>query len=166
MSDILRIIGGGLLALIACYIGVLVKRRYRQRYLFYKSASEFARSLHSELSTLKTPVPEVVKTFLKSHNGDFENMLEKWLQTSLTYDKQNEEIYDISLLKEDEKRQMQAFLSSLGKSVLSEQIAHINSFQKAFDEKMSECDAESKKLGNMYFKLCVLIGLAVLLIVC
>lgn len=164
MSDILRIIGGGLLALIACYIGVLVKRRYRQRYLFFKSASEFARRLNSELSTLKTPVPDVAKAFLKSHSGDFEKMLEKWLEKSLSYDKQSEDIFDISLLKDDEKRQMQAFFSPLGKSVLGEQIAHICSFQKAFEEKTIECGGESKKLGNMYFKLCVLIGLALLLI--
>lgn len=164
MSDVLRIIGGGLLALIVCYIGVLIKRRYSLRYAFFKSANEFAKQLNSELSTLKTPVPDVAKSFLKTRKGEFESCLGKWLEASLSYDKQREQIFDISLLKEDEKRQMQAFFSPLGKSVLSEQISHISNFQKRFEEKASECEKESKRLGNMYFKLCVLIGLALLLI--
>lgn len=166
MNDILKIIGGGLLALVACYIGVLIKRRYRQRYEFFKSASEFVRRLEGELSTLKTPVPTVAKEFLKSKKGEFESMLEKWLNASMAFGKNTQDIFDISLLKDEEIRQVSAFFLPLGKSVLNEQIAHIKSFQKLFDERRDECDKESKKLGNMYFKLCVLIGLALLLIVC
>lgn len=166
MSDVLRIIGGGLLALIACYIGLLIKRRYRQRYVFFKSASEFAKLLNSELSTLKTPLPDVAKTFLQSRKGEFESLLERWLDMSLSYDKNKDEIFDISLLKDDEKRLVSTFFLPLGKSVLGEQISHINNFQKLFEEHACECEKDSKRLGNMYFKLCVLVGLAVLLIVC
>lgn len=164
MSDILRIVGGGLLALVACYIGLLIKRRYRQRYLFYKSANDFAKSLSAELSTLKTPLPTVAKNHLQKQQGDFECVLEKWLSMSTSLRIEGEDIFKIPLLKVDEQRELERFFQPLGKSVLNEQLAHINGFQKLFENKMEECANDSKKLGNMYFKLCVLIGLALLLI--
>lgn len=49
MSEILRLVAGGLLALIACYIGVLIKRRYAKRVTFFKSACEFSSCLATEL---------------------------------------------------------------------------------------------------------------------
>lgn len=57
MSEILRLVAGGLLALIACYIGVLIKRRYAKRVTFFKSACEFSSCLATELSLKKTPMP-------------------------------------------------------------------------------------------------------------
>lgn len=53
MSEILRLVAGGLLALIACYIGVLIKRRYAKRVTFFKSACEFSSCLATELSLKK-----------------------------------------------------------------------------------------------------------------
>lgn len=164
MSDILRLIGGGLLALIACYIGVLIKKRYTQRQIFYKSANAFAKSLASELSTLKTPLPTFVKNYLQGKKGDFESVLERWLETSASLNKGDRDIFKISILKADEQMELQRFFQPLGKSVLSEQLAHITNFQKLFETRADDCEKDSKKLGNMYFKLCVLMGLALLLI--
>lgn len=165
MSDVLRLIGGGLLAMVACYIGVLIKKRYKQRQVFFKSASDFAKRLKSELTTLKTPMPDAVKSFLKDRKGEFESVLEKWLESAKLLDQTVlEKTLELPLLKSEEKSEVFAFLSPLGKSVLDEQIAHISYFQTVFETRAQECEKDSKRIGNMYFKLCVLLGFALLLI--
>lgn len=165
MSEILRLIAGGLLALVACYIGVLIKRRYAQRHSFYRSACDFSKRLSAELSTLKTPVPEVVRAFLNTKGGVFESVLQKWLESASGFDdKFKEYVMKITLLKADEKQELKAFFEPLGRSVLQEQLAHIGYFQGVFEKHAAACEAESKRLGGMYFKLCVLLGLALLLL--
>lgn len=81
MSDVLRLIAGGLIALCLSYIGVLIKRKYAKRVEFFKSASDFVGVLTTELSMRKTPVPEIIQKFLQGRKGEFETALSAW-QTS------------------------------------------------------------------------------------
>ena len=48
-ADILRLVAGGLLALICCYGGVLIRRHYIEREKFFADAEAFAAYLTSEL---------------------------------------------------------------------------------------------------------------------
>ncbi len=166
MSGTLRLIAGGLLALIACYIGMLIKRRYRDRERFYKSAYEFTQTLNTELSFKKTPIPTVAQSFLQGRKGDFEHTLEQCMQllkegkdSIYTFEK-----VEIPILKKQEKKEVIQFLMSLGKSSLSDQLAAIGREGDAFKLKYDQCAADSKRMGGMYFKLFVLLGLAIILI--
>lgn len=164
MSEILRLIAGGLLALIACYVGLLIKRRYKSRTMYYKSACEFAKCVATELSMKKTPMPDVAENFLKGRNGDFEKTVETWLDLAK---KGQTFVYEntlVSLLKNDEKKQIADFFSALGKTALDDQLSHIGYYENVFESKRAKCEDESKKLGGMYFKLCVLLGIAIMLI--
>lgn len=159
-AEIARLIGGGLLALISCYIGLLIKRRYKARERFYKSAIDFCLTLDEELSMRKTPIPEICKRFLDGRNGAFEDMVKEW-QSAIV----KEGVVKEKLLKSEEIKEMQAFFGTLGKTDLKEQIEHVEYNQKAFERKRAECEEQSKKLGNMYFKLFALLGIAIILIV-
>lgn len=164
MKDVLRLIAGGLLALVACYVGVLIKKRYKTRVEFFKSACNFTQTLSTELSMKKTPMPDVAQKFLQGREGEFEKTVENWM----SYIKRGEQItfekMQIPLLKNEEKKQIVEFFSSLGKTDLQDQLAHVAYYQNLFLQKSKICEEESKKLGNMYFKLCVLLGIAIMLI--
>ncbi|MCM1306719.1 MAG: hypothetical protein NC037_05755 [Bacteroides sp.] len=166
MSDILRLIAGGLLALICCYIGLLIKRRYRDRVIFYKSACEYVREMSSELTLNKTPIPDIAKKFAAGRSGEFENVLTEC--TAITRDGKGFEYalenVKIAKLKANEKKEIIAFLCGSGKNALSDQMAFVTYHKDVFEQKLKKCEDDSKKLGGMYFKLCVLLGIAILLI--
>lgn len=164
MSEILRLIAGGLLALIACYIGVLVKRRYAKRVTFFKSACEFSSCLATELSLKKTPMPEIAAKFLQGRAGEFESCVECWINLAKSGGIYSFENANVSILKTDEKKQLVSFFSMLGKTDLNDQLSHAGYYKNLFEQKQKTCIEENKKLGNMYFKLCVLAGIAIMLI--
>ncbi len=162
MSDIARLIAGGLFALIAVYIGVLIKRRYKNRVTFYKSVCDFSAMLATELSMKKTPIPEVTNKFLTGRNGEFEKALSNWLLA--TSEGRASDLNEIAgLLKLDERKVVADFLSGLGKTALDDQLAHIAHFSREFEQMKGRCEVESKKFGSMYFKLCALLGIAIML---
>lgn len=166
MISVLRIIAGGLLALIACYVGLLIKRRYRDRATFYKSACEYAQTMTSELSLNKTPLPEIAQKFTQGRKGDFEKLLSECVALAKDgkgYCESMEKLHAPNL-KTEEKKEVLAFLCGTGKNALSDQLTQVAHYKEIFEQKRKKCEEDSKKLGGMYFKLCVLLGLAILLI--
>lgn len=161
-AEIARLIAGGLLALICCYIGVLIKKKYTARVRFFKSATEFCSMLDDELSMRKTPIPEVITKFLDGRAGDFESYITH--RCNLSRGRNVDADYKCRLLKNDEAKDMDTFLSMLGKTDLKDQLSHVAHYEKVFEKKTEECSEQSKKNGSMYFKLCVLCGLAIILI--
>lgn len=161
-AEIARLIAGGLLALICCYIGLLIKRRYAARVRFFKSATEFCRMIQDELAMRKTPMPEICAKYLDGRKGQFEDFLLDWCEKS----KRCEDIDKdkCRLLKNDEVKDLNTFLCNLGKTDLKDQLSHVAHYEKCFEQKASECEKQNEKTGSMYFKLCVLLGLAIILI--
>ncbi len=162
MSGILRLIAGGLLALIACYIGILIRRKYREREKFYASAAEYARYIKSELSCAKTPLPTIAERFSCGRKEEFTRVLAACMAAQRRGEKSVP--IDIHILKANEREEALAFLMGQGRVDLSEQMALADRYAAEFELKRSRCEQESKKLGGMYFKLCVLLGLAIILI--
>lgn len=126
MSEILRLVAGGLLALIACYIGVLIKRRYAKRVTFFKSACEFSSCLATELSLKKTPMPKIASKFLQGREGEFESCVECWINLAKRGGVYAFENANVSILKTDEKKQLASFFSALGKTDLKDQLSHVD----------------------------------------
>ncbi len=164
MNDVLRLVGGGLLALVACYVGVLVKRRYKNRVAFFKSACEFLSCASTELGMKKTPMPQIAQKFLQSRDGSFERTIAKWMDVARGGKIFDFECVEAPELKTEEKKQIASFFSSLGKTDLNDQLSLVAYYKNVFEQKRKTCEEESKKLGNMYFKLCALLGLALMLV--
>ncbi|MEG2274720.1 MAG: stage III sporulation protein AB [Clostridia bacterium] len=166
MSEILRLLAGGLLALCCCYIGIVIKRHYVEREKFYLAALEFATLLSSELSFKKTPFPKVVETFSFGRKGVFVSAVNEYvveLQKGATFEKMLADI-NIPRLKNEEKKSLISFFSELGKTSLDDQLGLIARASKEFEIKHKKCEEESRKLGGMYFKLAVLLGIAIIVI--
>ena len=157
MSDVLRIVAGGLIALVCAYVGVLVKRRYRAREKFYCEALEYFNFFERELTFKKTPMPDINNAFSMAHSGEFAKLLKEPAQL----DKKSAYTY----LKQAEKDSVKSALKGLGTSVYHEQLAYVKRWQAEMQESADRCGKENKKYGGMYFKLCVLLGIALLILV-
>ncbi len=153
--------------MVCAYIGVIIKRRYQSRERFYSDAAEFTSAVSTQLGFKKTPLPEVFSSFSAGRKGEFVDMLGEYM-TAMSQKGEfvrDSEKWEVAHLKIEEKKEMIKFLSSLGKTSLSEQLSLLATSGKEFENKKAKCAEESKRLGGMYFKLLVLLGLAVLLIV-
>ena len=71
---------------------------------------------------------------------------------------------DVSGFKDGEKKEFAKFLKSIGKKPLGETLSEIKRYSLVFEELKTKSENDAKKLGSMYFKLLVLVGLAVMLI--
>ncbi len=163
VSEILRLIGGGLLALICSYVGLLVKRRYKSREIFYTRAVAFCKTLNSEITLSKCAIPDIVSHFAND-KGEFDSTLKECIVLSKSGKEVMLDDIKCNILKSDEKRELSVFFNGLGKSTLQDQLSSIEGYRRAFEDRRSICAKEAKSLGSMYFKLAVLMGLALILI--
>ncbi len=166
MSEILRIVGGGVLGLICCYIGLLVKRYFADREKFFMSMCEFLRYLKGELTFKKTPLLEVVNNFLKGRKGEFEKVLKGYFDDAKGVQEIERSAQKMGAypLKSQEKQMVLDTLSSLGKNPLDDERLCVERYIEQFDVVREDCAKKSKTQGGMYFKLFALLGLVLMVL--
>ena len=166
MSDILRIVAGGLLALISSYIGLLVKRGYAEKVAFYKGMADFLSELKSDLSLMKTPITEFVDKYTAGRKGKAVCLVKEYatdLKTNGKFDRDLDK-WDCCHLNRVEKEEILGLFASLGKTDLKEQKLIIDKYEKAMKDRLNRAEDNLKKKGNMYFKLLVLLGIAIMVV--
>ena len=164
-ADILRLVAGGLLALICCYGGVLIRRHYIEREKFFADAEAFAAYLTSELGFRKTPLNAAIAGFAEGRKGAFAGVLQRFsaaLALGGMQDDAAASAAESAKLKPDEKKKLREFLSALGTTPLSDQLAAAGRWKEDFGARRAKCAEESRRLGGMYFKLAVLLGIALI----
>lgn len=157
MSEVLRLVAGGLLAIASSYVGLIVKRRYKKRAEFFEQAKEYFVFFEKEMFYNKTPVPKINEEYERTSSDEFAEFLKACFEGA--NDKK-----DKYFLKKEESERLRGALSGLGKSGYEEQkkyVARWKDEMTAFAEKTA---AENKKYGGMYFKLCVLLGIAIVIV--
>lgn len=163
----IRLLAGGLLAIGSALIGIVVRRHYKQRHEIYADICAFTALLKSEISFLKTPLCSVIKEFVEGKKSIMTTALKKY-GDDLNHGKVNEnyaDVLELPPLNIKEKNEIAKFLRSLGKLPMREQLGELQSFETKFLELEKKSAEESKRLGGMYFKLCVLLGIALMIVV-
>lgn len=166
-TDIARLIAGGILGLISCYIGLLVKRHYAARERFYRDAEAFAAFLGSEVGLHKTPLPELIDNFAEGRKGEFAERMRAFgsrLAGGAGRERAAHETAEETGLRREEKKEFAAFLRSLGGAEFRTQLEEAARAEKMFAEKRAVTAEQSVRLGGMWFKLAVLVGIALIVL--
>ena len=158
-----RLIAGGLIAIACAMIGMAIRLHYNLRKETYSTLAEFTSYLSGEISYLKTTVIDAVNGFCSGKKNSVHNSLLAYSEV-LKIGKADDFIPDLAGLNNGEKQQVGRFLNSLGKKPIDETLNEIKRNAQIFEELKTKSENEARKLGNMYFKLSVLVGLAVMLI--
>ena len=158
MGEVLRLIAGGLLAIVCSYVGVIVKKRYKARAEFFAAAKEYFVFFEREMFYNKTPLPKINEEFERTNvSGEFVKFLRGYFEGA----KDKKEQY---FLKKEEAERLRGALSGLGKSGYAEQQKYVARWKEEMAQTAEKTAAENKKYGGMYFKLCVLLGIAIVII--
>lgn len=163
----IRIVSGALLCVGSSLIGMAVRRHFKGRNEIYLDICVFLNVLKNEIGCLKTPIGGVVKNFCEEKKGAFAAVLKQYyedLNKGMVNENYIEKI-QLKELKAAEKKEIFKFLTSLGKLPLKEQMLEIESWSQKFSDAQKKTQEEAKRLGGMYFKLCVLLGFALMIIV-
>ncbi|MBO7222473.1 MAG: stage III sporulation protein AB [Clostridia bacterium] len=165
-ADFLRLIAGGILALVSSYIGLLFKKGYKENTAIYKGLKEFCDQFKTELTYEKTAVIDFCSKFSKGQRGvtDLINEYTASLQKEGQFHRDVEN-WELAHLKDDEKQEIVTFFNGLGKSPTKEQLAFVEKYGELFKSRLANAIEQEKKKGNMYFKLFVLLGVALMVIV-
>lgn len=67
----LSVLSGALLMAASSLIGIAIKRIFRVRYAYFSDAVDFLNLYKREISSLQTPLEDVIKTFVSSSKGAF-----------------------------------------------------------------------------------------------
>ena len=165
----ISLISGGLLFIASLYLGVGIRAYHRTRKRFYEELLTFNRILGEEISYLKTPVKQIVKDFITDKKGELSVMLAKFLdvmETEVIYtaDKIAQDIKTPYVTKE-ECRLIGEYFCALGKSDAATQMLTIKHYGIKFEEIFKKAREEAQTTGELAYKLGILIGIGLMIIV-
>ena len=153
--------------MVCSYIGVLVKNGYKENTKLYKDLVQFCDNFKQELSYQKTALIDFCVGFSKEKKSKIADLLDEYvneLKKEGVFSK-NVDDWNIAHLKRGEKQDLLTFLGGLGKTPTNEQISFVEKSAEMFKSRLRNAEEEEKKKGNMFFKLFVLLGIALMVIV-
>ena len=165
----LNLLAGGILFLISAYIGLAVKRHFEKRRDFFKDAVEFVDTLTDEVSFLKTPLPQIIQRFGVDKKGDFRDALLTYAE-HIGSGKSTEfqplsQALKLSRLTDGERDIMLSFLAGLGKTDAKTQLAALKNYRARLESFREESQKKFKTTGLLAYKLGILVGIAIMIIV-
>lgn len=163
----IRLICGGVLCLCSSYIGLVIKRYYHIRSVFFADFVRFIEILHEEISFMKSPLNRIIINFKDGKKGEFVRILEIYenmLNGDINAENLAAKINSVYINK-SEKEMLVSMLAQLGKLDSATQITNLANYKARVSAKAQESKKKSVTIGGLSFKLGVLLGVMIMIIV-
>ena len=145
-----RVLLGAAVCVAVSLVGFWLRRRYLARAALYSDWQSFLVEVGEQIGYLLTPLPQIVRGYCEGHLGA--------LSTALTNDRAPD------CLRAEEWNDLKKVLDDLGDSDLEGQRSHLSLALSSAEEKARKARDEVGSKGNLYAKLCVILGLALWLL--
>ncbi len=149
------------------YIGYGISRYYHKRKRYFDDMILLCEKLCVDISFSKENLHSIISSSLDNYSKDFKKGAESYLEYLKNNSNEiNEEMLfkKDSLLKEEEKQIVLLFFRSLGRLDASNQISEINNFKSKFVAYKENAEEDNKKFGSLSFKLMLLFGVMIVII--
>ncbi len=144
-------------------IGYLLASKYRNRKLFFNQFSQFNERFLREIEYSKRPIKEFTQSY--AYKGDFCEILNKYLENLGSFNDFLCVFPDISCLETEEIRVICDYFNSLGKGDSSTQKSYFSSVNAQIEEYKKKSEKDYKRYADLYVKLGVLVGLAIIIVI-
>ncbi len=164
----ITIFAGALLMAASAYTGLAIKRIYRIRLETYSVFVQLCDTLYRQVNFLKTPLKEVLESFCNNKKGLPYELIKKYiigLQAGYINVTEVENYLKNIYLSNQDTKNIAEFLYSLGKNDLEAELKIIQNNKMRFQSLESSASDNYEKKGGMYYKLSVLLGVALMVIV-
>lgn len=164
----MRLILGGILCFCCGFVGVSLNTYYIKRYKVLSGSVMFTEYLIGEIKFLNLKLSEIIENYCADKKGAFIDLCEKYLELikSGTCDKANiEKIVNINYLKKQDKINLAMLFENLGKTDCENQINYLSNYLQKMKVQTENSKIEQQTYGAMSYKLGILIGIALFIIV-
>ena len=151
-----KIIIGIILFGLCSFVGIKIRQQFSKREKFYHDLSSFCLFLREQINFSKAPLPQIAEKFQLNCSKDFAQVLDG-LKGGINgeYPK---------YLKEKGKVEIKSFFDRLGKSDLDSQLRLIDEHKRKIDFVYETAKNDKKKKGELGYKLSLMAGIALLII--
>lgn len=140
-----------------CYIGYSIMSYFKNRKSFFNDLVSFCKSYISEIKFSKENISKIIEKFYTSYKMPFKNFL-------LHYN-QNKLIMKSNFLNNHELCEIKNFFDQLGSKDINGELLHINNYLTTFEKFSQSASQDLDKKGKLYFKLILILGALLLLII-
>ncbi len=142
-------------------VGYVLASKYRQRKVFFLQFAQFNERFLREISYTKRPLKEFIESF--AYKGEFADLLKSYLEQ---LGKEGGELFsEFSFISAEEEKTLKEYFRSLGKGDSDSQRNYFSNAKEVINEYKNKAETEYKKYADLYVKLGVLIGLAIIIII-
>ena len=143
--------------------GYYLARKYRQRKLFFRQYELFNEHFLQEISSFRRPLAEFISQ--RYYRNEFNDLLRIYMNSLGKNVDLYDELEQFSFLTSEERREITEYFNSLGKSDSDSQNRFYNEMKGRIGILVKNANEEYKKYADLYVKLGVLIGLAIIIII-
>ena len=152
----IKLLVSGAVIAFCIFLGYLAAGKYRSRKKFFTQFHSLNERYLTELGYMRRTLDDFFAEF--SYEGDFE-------KASAQFRKERKISYAYAYLTEDEKKFVQNYFSMMGKGDSHAQNGYFNAQKSALEGKKSASEREAKERGDLYLKLGLLAGLALVILI-
>lgn len=158
----LKMICGAILCVCISYIGLEIKKVYSIRVRYLEDYTVFINELIEEISFFKSPIGKFVDSIKEFKKKEFRKTLDEFGK-AIT---ENREfiLKNIYLNKRDVEIIQNCF-NAIGKTDAATQLTNLKNSKIYAEEMLKRAEKEYKTKGQLYGKLGILLGLAIMIIV-
>ena len=158
---------GAIICIAISFFGLIIKKKYKTNYDFMVNYSDFIGTVKTEISNNKTPIFTIIDNYIVNNTNIFTKIL-KVINSNLKKDIVDNENYPKECALVDKKR-IQWLISDIASIGKYDSVTEVNKLKSIEERVKIDCDLAAtkyKKDGVMAFKLSVLIGIAIMIILC
>ena len=155
------------LAIFLCFlvIGYQIHRAFRHRKQFFESLVRFCDHLTTEIGFSKRTIAQIIDAYLDNYSSQFAEVLVNY---KALLDR-NQDLTRGALalwggLKSAEAQVVADFLLELGKHSAAEELEKIRKFRERFETLRQDATEKLKRDASIYFKICILLGIGVVVL--
>jgi stage III sporulation protein AB len=165
----LSLIAGASLFVGSLYGGVGIRHYYKTRAEYFEGLSNLCNLLIDEIVHLKTPLFKILDNFTYMKKDEFSkhiNAFAALLKDEVIADREKVlKILECVYLKKGERLVVADFLMILGRSHSESQAANIGHYKNKFEEIAGKAKEAYRVQGSLAYKLGILLGIALMIIV-
>lgn len=165
--ELFGLICGAVICVAISFGGLIIKRKYKINADFMAHQVDFISYAITEISNNKTPIFKILDSYIARESNIFTKVLSV-INTNLKKDIVDTENYPKDCVLVDKKRikQLISDIESIGRYDSITEVNKLKTIEERTQKEAQKAMEKYKKDGVMAFKLSVLIGIAVMIILC
>ncbi len=157
----MNFLAGVLILIACCYGGYGIDNFYKCKLTTIKDFLSFINFTLTEISYLKTSMPNVIEKYHKNYPSKLSKAL-KTIENPQTADNQS---ININFLSENEKTLILSFIRDITRLDMAGHKAYIEDYKHKVNKITQELEKDMRTKGNLAKKLAPLLGLGIMIVI-